>query len=407
MKYEKYNVSDVKEASAQNLFTVVSCFAGGGGSSTGYRLAGGKILLINEFVEEAIAAYSSNYPDTPVLVDDIKKYSGKDFLDMAKIAPGDLDILDGSPPCSAFSVAGKREKGWVGYVKDTRRVFFDDDGNIAEEGTLEVKEGIKTYSDDKTVEGIEDLFLEFIRIAKDVQPKVIVAENVKGMTFGEARSKLYEFINSFEAIGYQVTYKVLSAADFGTPQARERTIFICIRNDVCDAIGMNIINLNGVFPDPTTKHIGIEDGISDIVNDPEEIKMLRDYYEGSFQKKFLDPIPFRPLKHMKPSDPQFRDWNPKASCFNMIRPAPHLPSPTLTQQGQKLGLSGVFHYDENRKLTIPELKRIMGLPEDYILTGKFDQQAERIARMVAPKMMAEVAKSIHKNVLQPYYETQK
>ena len=380
MKYKPYTVKDVKKASAQNKFTVISCFAGGGGSSTGYRLAGGKILLINEFVEEAIASYKKNYPDTPVLVDDIKKYAGKDFLNKVKLKEGELDILDGSPPCSAFSVAGKREKGW---------------------------DKTKSYSDGKTVENIEDLFLEFIRVAKEIKPKVIVAENVKGITFGEATKKLNEFIKAFEGIGYYVTYRVLNAADFGVAQGRERTIFICVREDVADAIGLSFLNLAGIFPNEFGYQISMEDAIDDIKNDPEEIKELRDFYEGSFQKKFLDPIPFRPKRHMKPSDPEFREWNPKASCFNMIRPCPTMPCPTLTQQGQKKGLSGVFHYAENRKLTIKELKRLMSLPEDYELTGTFDQQAERIGRMVAPKMMAEVAKSIYENVLKPYNEVSK
>ena len=404
MKYESYTVADVKEASSKKKFDVVSCFAGGGGSSTGYRLAGGNILLINEFVEEAISSYKENYPDTPVLVDDIKKYSGEDFLKMANIEKGQLDILDGSPPCSAFSVAGKREKGWAGYVEDTRNTFFDEDGNIVEEGEIKTKEGVKKYSDNKIQEGIEDLFLEFIRVAKDIQPKVIVAENVKGITMGSAQAKLFEFIKEFEKIGYQVTYEVLSAVDFGTAQTRERTIFICVRDDVCDTIGLNVLNLNGVFPEKQTAPLSMESAIQDLVNDEEEVQMLRDYYEGSFQKKFLDPLPFRPKKVTKPSDPQFRDWNPKGSCFNMIRPAPHLPCPTLTQQGQKRGLSGVFHYDANRKLTIKELKRIMGLPDDYKLTGDFDKQAERIGRMVAPKMMCAVAESIYEKVLKPYNE---
>ena len=380
MKYKPYTVKDVKKASAQNKFTVVSCFAGGGGSSTGYRLAGGKILLINEFVEEAIASYKKNYPDTPVLVDDIKKYAGKDFLNKIKLKEGDLDILDGSPPCSAFSVAGKREKGW---------------------------DKTKTYSDGKSVENIEDLFLEFIRVAKEIKPKVIVAENVKGITFGEATKKLNEFIKAFESIGYYVTYRVLNAANFGVAQGRERTIFICVREDVADAIGLSFLNLSGIFPEPFGYQISMEEAIDDIENDPEQVKELKDFYEGSFQKKFLDPIPFRPKRHMKPSDPEFREWNPKASCFNMIRPCPTMPCPTLTQQGQKKGLSGVFHYADNRKLTIKELKRLMSLPEDYELTGTFDQQAERIGRMVAPKMMAEVAKSIYENVLKPYNEVTK
>ena len=171
--YEKYYVDDVKRASAQKKFTTISCFAGGGGSSTGYRLAGGDILLINEFVESAVETYTANFPDTKVLVDDIKKYTAEDFLNMAGVAKGELDILDGSPPCSAFSVAGKREKGWG-------------------------KE--KSYSDGKKQVAIEDLFYEFIRIAEGIQPKVIVAENVKGITFGEARSKLNAFINEFELL---------------------------------------------------------------------------------------------------------------------------------------------------------------------------------------------------------------
>jgi len=402
MPYQTYTVADVKQKSSEELFDVISCFAGGGGSSTGYRLAGGKILLINEFIAEAIASYSENYPDTPVLADDIKKYSGQDFLDMAGIKSGELDILDGSPPCSGFSVSGIVEKGWDGYQEDTRKTYFDDDGNVVHEGELKkARSGDKKYST-TTQSGVEDLFLEFIRVAKDIKPKVIIAENVKGITFGEARAKLFEFIKSFESIGYEVTYKVLNASDYGVAQGRERTIFICVRKDVCDDIGLNILNLNGVFPSPTGKRIGIEEGLDGLVNDPEEVQMLRDYYEGSFQKNYMDRVPFRPEKHTKPSHPQFRDWNPKGSCFNMIRPAPKLPCPTLTQAGQKRSASGVFHYEHNRKLTIAEMRRLMSLPEDYALTGNFDRQAERIGRMVAPKMMAEVAKSVYENVIKPY-----
>lgn len=376
MAYEPYYLKDVLDASAQKKFTVISTFAGGGGSSTGYRLAGGDILLINEFVEAAIETYSANFKDTKVLVDDIKKYSPQEFLDMAGIKKGELDILDGSPPCSAFSVAGSREKGW---------------------------DKQKKYSDGKMQVAIEDLFYEFIRIAEGVQPKVIVAENVKGITFGKAIEKLNAFINEFEKIGYNVTYKVLNAADYGVPQGRERTIFICVRDDVCDDIGLSWLNINSIFPVPThDKHITMNQAIGDIENDEEEVQMLLDFVQGSYQKKFIEPLPFNPKKTTKPSDPQFRDWNPKGSCFNMIRPSPDLPSPTLTQQGQKRGMSGVFHPAANRKLTIKECKRIMAFPEDFKLTGDFDQQVERLGRAVAPLMYKEVANSIYENILKEY-----
>ena len=403
MNYQKYYVKDVKKKSSEKLFNVISCFAGGGGSSTGYRLAGANILLINEFVEEAISTYQANFPDTKVLVDDIKKYSSDDFLEMAGIKVGELDLLDGSPPCSAFSLAGKRDKGWEGYVEDTRESSIDlETGEVVQTGELKKKDGIKKYSEDKIQESIEDLFLEYIRIAKGIQPKVIVAENVKGITFGESKKKLLEFINDFERIGYEVSYQVMNAADYGTPQARERTIFICVRKDVAETIGLNFMNISGIFPTKTvTKHVTMREAFEDIENDPEEIKMLTEFVEGSFQNKFLSFLPFNPEKPIKPSDKQFREFNPKGSCFNMIRPAPDLPSPTLTQQGQKKGLSGVFHYAENRKPTIVEFKRLMVMPEDFILTGDFDQQAERLGRMVAPNMMKEIANSIYNNILEP------
>ena len=100
-------------------------------------------------------------------------------------------------------------------------------------------------------------------------------------------------------------------------------------------------------------------------------------------------------------DYNFVDINYKKSMFNMIRPAPHLPCPTLTQRGQQMSVSGVFHYSKNRKFTIPELKRIMGLPDDYKLEGNFDKQAERIGRMVAPLMMKNLALNIYEKVLKP------
>ena len=182
--------------------------------------------MINEFVKAAVETYTANFPDTKVLVDDIKKYSSQYFLDMAEIKKGELDILDGSPPCSAFN------------------------------STIIPKLINSIMYDGKKVVAIEDLFYEFIRIAEGVQPKVIIAENVKGITFGKAMEKLNSFINEFEKIGYRVTYKVLNAADYGVPQARERTIFICIREDVCESLDLSYLAINSIFPTPTfDKHI--------------------------------------------------------------------------------------------------------------------------------------------------------
>jgi len=428
MSYKPYYLKDVIDNSNKELFTVISTFAGGGGSSTGYRLAGGKILCVNEFVEAAVETYKANYPNTPVLVEDIKKLNGEDFLKAAGIQKGELDILDGSPPCSAFSVAGKREKGW---------------------------DQEKIYSDGKKVENIEDLFFEFIRIAKDIQPKVIIGENVSGILMGEAIKKYNEIINEFEKIGYTAVGQVLNAADYGTPQGRQRCFFVAIRNDIVDKAGLNFMTMaNEVYPQKLDKQVSLKEAIENIQNDESQEKELYDYVQGGFQKKWVEILPFNPTRHVKPSENEIRiipkdkweeykqkgfreenakpivtdsntrleqlyntetkhyewdttkeyyfiDINYKKSMFNMIRPAPHLPCPTLTQRGQQMSVSGVFHYSKNRKFTIPELKRIMGLPDDYKLEGNFDKQAERIGRMVAPLMMKNLSSHIYEKVLKP------
>jgi len=374
--YQPYTIEDVRRSSARELFTVVSTFAGGGGSSTGYRLAGGKVVAINEFVEEAVATYSRNFPDTKVILGDIKNITGDDLLKIGNMKKGELDILDGSPPCSAFSTSGKGKKGWNREKK---------------------------YSDGKTVKNIEDLFLEYIRIAEDISPKVIVAENVEGITARAAIEKLREFVTGFERVapGYQVVYQVMDASKFGVPQSRMRTFFVGVRNDVFATLGLEEYELaRRVFPVPTTSDgVSIGSAIEGIVNDPAEVQMLLDFCETSFQKKFVETMPFNPHKVLKPGP-----INGKTSCFNMKRPAPNKPSPTLTQMGQQLSASGVMHYAANRKLTIKEMKRIMSLPDDYELTGTFDQQAERIGRMVAPKMMCALSTCIYENILKPYKE---
>jgi DNA (cytosine-5)-methyltransferase 1 len=373
--YKPYTMKDVLTSAERKLFTVISTFAGGGGSSTGYKLAGGNVLVVNEFVDAAVDTYKENYPDTPVIKDDIKKLTGKDFLELAKISKGELDILDGSPPCSAFSIAGKREKGW---------------------------DKTKKYSDDKQVENIEDLFFEYIRIANDIQPKIIIGENVAGITMGEAKEYYNRIINEFSNIGYEAVGKVLNSADYGTPQARQRCFFVAIRNDVMSKIGLNFMNMESeVYPVPSGTKVTLKQAIDNIQNDPEEEKMLLDFVQGSFQKKWIELLEFNPTKHLKPSDPKYIEINPKQSMFNMIRPCPDLPCPTVTQAGQKMGLSGVFHYAKNRKLTIKELKRVMGLPDDFKLSGKFDQQAERVGRMVAPLCMKSLIENLYLKVLQP------
>jgi DNA (cytosine-5)-methyltransferase 1 len=376
MRYKPYNLEDVVNASNENKFNVISTFAGGGGSSTGYRLAGGKILCVNEFVEEAQNTYRENYPDTPILPGDIKELSGKDFLDVVGLKEGELDILDGSPPCSAFSVAGKLSHSTDGKHSD---------------GWGQTK----NYSDGKMVENIEDLFFEFLRVADDIRPKVIVAENVKGLTIGEAKQYFNKINNTFEDIGYDVVAKVLDSRYFGVSQTRTRVIFIGLRNDITEKAGLNFMTINSVFPEQSVDVIPLKDALVGLEYDAEEVDYLT--------KKFLNTAYWKDTGSNMEIDPPKvltgMDYHPKGHHFNLKRVSQYAPAPTLTAMGSNDTTAGAFHWAEPRKLTIGELKRIQSLPDDFKLTGKWNQKSERIGRMVPPLMMKAIADSIYNKVL--------
>ena len=373
MKYKPYFLEDVKSSAERKLFTVISTFAGGGGSSTGYKLAGGEILAVNEFVDAALDTYHANYPNTPSLTGDIKDLTGQDFLDLTGLKKGELDLLDGSPPCSAFSASGSREKGWN-------------------------KE--KKYSQDKKVSNVEDLFFEYIRIANDIQPKVFVGENVNAIMFGEARKYYNRIIMTMEDCGYTAIGDVLNAADFGTPQNRRRCFFVAIRNDILEKTDLNFMTLSSViYPQPTYKEpVTIYEAIHDLKTDETEEQELFDAITNGFLSKWLPQLNEKYGVNLKDKPKKGSDVHPEGSLFNLVRPAINLPCPTITQMGQQKNVSGVLHYEKDRKLSSIELKRIQGLPEDYILTGTFNQKAERICRMVAPQCLEALASSIYKNI---------
>ena len=370
--YQKYTLQDVYDGEAQNKFNVISTFAGGGGSSTGYRLAGGKILCINEFVKEARNTYHENYPNTPILPDDIKELEGKDLLEAANVGVGEVDILDGSPPCSAFSMAGAVVQG---------------KGHSAGFGQ------VKKYSDDKKVENIEDLFFEFIRVEKDIQPKVIVGENVSGLLMGEAKNYYYKITAEFGNIGYNVSSMLLDSSHYGVPQTRKRVIFIAVRKDVTDVIGLTSLNIAGVFPEKNSEVVTCGKAFEDLNYDEEEIKMLTETFSKGSHFETASKMPLDPKKVLTGCD-----YHPKGHHFNMKRVSRFKPSPTITASG------GCIHWSEMRKLALCESRRAMSLPEDFKLTGKWEQKSERMGRMVPPLMMKAIADSIYKKVLKPYKE---
>ena len=381
-KYKRYTLKDTLDSEKRALFNVLSTFAGGGGSSTGYRLAGGKILAVNEFVPEAQNTYKENYPNTLIIPGDIKKLTGKDFMINTGLKPGELDLLDGSPPCSAFSMAGSVSHG---------------KGNTHADAFGKKKK----YSDIEGVEDVEDLFFEFLRIANELKPKVIIGENVEGLTMGEAKEYFHKIQNTFEDIGYLVVADVLNASYFGVPQSRKRCFFIGVREDIAEKVGINFMTMYQLYPEKNDKQTTLGEAINDIVNkDQEELNLL-------LQKLSIETAVGKTLVKM-PKDPDKvltgMDYHDKGHHFNLKRCSLRKPCPTITAMGNFPGVAGTCHPLEDRKFTIKELKRIMSLPEDFKLTGKHQQQSERIGRMVPPLMMKALAESVYNKVLKPYKE---
>jgi DNA (cytosine-5)-methyltransferase 1 len=183
---------------------VFSCFACGGGSTMGYKLAGFDVLGCNEIDPKMIEAYKANHNPKYAYLEPIQTFKLREDL------PDELyqlDILDGSPPCSSFSMAGNREKDW-GKEKKFR------------EGQAE--------------QVLDNLFFDFIDLAKELQPKVVIAENVKGLLLGKAKNYVREIYREFDLAGYYVQHWLLDASKMGVPQRRERVFFIALRKDLAE-----------------------------------------------------------------------------------------------------------------------------------------------------------------------------
>ena len=403
MRYFRYTLDDLKRSSDRKLFTYITFFAGGGGSSCGYKLAGGDCLYMNEFQQVAVNDYLNNFPNTVHQCKDINSVTPEEIMEMTGLQPGELDILDGSPPCPPFSMSGTKQKGW----------------------------GKEKIAYGKKQKEIERLTFKQIEIAKVLQPKVLIIENVKGFTMSYAKELFEEVLESVRQAGYGVTHKVLKGSNFGVPQKRERVFIVGVRNDILENHNNPFISfspevLGGfVFPEPEKKYATLQDAIGDLKDDKENLEessILCESMKKSAKYKWLKRLEKNPDTVVSVGDDVVKPWYQKViahrsargkevpkekfSFFQSRRVPWNQSSHTLSEQGLQTSLAVHLHPSEDRGYTVKESKRIMTLPEDYQFTGKLNENLARIGLMVAPLQMKYLSENIYNNILKPYKEQQ-
>jgi site-specific DNA-cytosine methylase len=374
-----YFMADVRTAADMRKFSFVSIFAGGGGSSIGYRLAGGEGRLVNDFVPEAARTYRTNFPECIVDQRDIREISHSDeavagLLAKAGLAVGEIDICDGSPPCAEFSFAGR---------------------GIGDQDVL------RPYSDVKQA-NIASLPFDAVDFFHRAQSKVIVVENVPA--FATRAPQVYQRVLHYARFGeggvdrrYYVHGAVLVASEYGVPQKRQRLFVIGVRKDVGDAVGFNSDEaISDLFPPPTKVGVTVRSALAGLSQREQDVwPWVRSAIVGRLSP-LIRELPKEPAAPQRPNG---------TKNYTLTRCAWDKPAPTLVVTGQRPdGLTGAIHPREDRKFTLPELKRRTGLPDDFVLTGTLGQMAERVCRMVPPFLTKAIAESVYEKILRPYSE---
>lgn len=352
---------------------VMSTFACGGGSSFGYKLAGCNVIASNEFDKKKNDIYLKNHNvkyNYPEMIQITSRR--EDFPDELY----NLDILDGSPPCKEFSMNGKREKAW-----GTEREYKKGTGKQV----------------------LSELFFDFIRLVKKLQPKVVVAENVKGLTHGNAKKIVIRIFKAFDDAGYFVRLYKLNAADFGVPQRRNRVFFVAVRKDLAPYIDESINPSQSI---DYTSFDGVEDHKLIKLDQLDTVLPALDFGPAEKHIPFgeieqADPKEFKPIvkqsilelwEKLEPGN-NFTKVHPKGNWFNKVKVSVDKVLPTI------LPNAPMYHYDQPRHLSKKELEFAGTWPTDYDY-GTFNPHY-LIGRSVPPVLMAHIVTAIKEQYLEP------
>lgn len=345
-----WNLTDLF-AVPQNGVKVMSTFACGGGSSMGYKRAGCEVIAANDIDPEMAWHYKLNIKPKHYFLCPINDLLTKELPPELF----ELDILDGSPPCSTFSMAGSREKSWG-------------------------KE--KHFREGQAKQVLSDLFFDYLDLVGRLRPKVAIAENVKGMLIGNAKGYTKMVMARFREIGYRPQLFLVNAADCGVPQKRERVFFCALRDDLT-APPLQLA--------PRHRWISAGEATADV-------QVLTEYEREDTTPSKSGLRYYEKTKKGCSYGASYERETGRKGFFTTIRTSEHDPAPSLTASSATR--SQLLHWEKCRSFTFREWKRLGTFPDDY--HAKTDKIGKYMIGMsVPPKMTEQVARAVIDQWLQP------
>lgn len=331
----KWNLADGYPAKGikKNGLKVFGTFICGGGSTMGYKLAGFDHLGGVEIDPKVADVYKTNHDPKYLFTEDLREFNKKTDLPKELF---NLDILDGSPPCSSFSMIGSREKAWG-------------------------KE--KVFREGQSMQVLDDLVFIYCETIKKLKPKVFILENVKGLIQGNAKAYSKKIIQIMGKAGYSVQVFLLNAASMGVPQRRERVFFIGHKKEY------NLPKLKLEFNEKPIPFKYVDEGS---VERKEIRDGIKQYYKITPMGKCVSSV------------------HPKGMYFGTYKQHPEMVSSTCIADS---GGGIMLHHIEDGYLTDNEYKLIGTYPLDY--NFKNIEPKYLIGMSVPPVMTAQIANQIY------------
>lgn len=340
-------------------YNVIDLFCGAGGLSYGFERAGFNVLLGIDNDAKALETFERNHTGAKSICGDITEITYRDHI--APLLDGKkIDVIIGGPPCQGFSLSGPRN--------------FNDPRN--------------------------KLYLSYIRLVEEIQPKAFVIENVPGLVGlfnGEVKDNI---IKTFAEMGYEVKYRILCAADYGVPQNRKRVVFVGVK-------GENTFEYPAIQTEQVTCEMALSDlpPLVDVLGEDvqsyetepqnayqklmrEKSGEVRNHVAASHSEKVQHIISLVPdggnYKDLPAEFRESRNFHVAWTRFHSQKPAPTIDT----------GHRHHFHYKYNRVPTVRECARLQSFPDDFIFLGNKTQQFRQVGNAVPPIMAQRIANQI-------------